>query len=182
MGAGGHRAVFSLFYVGPNLEGARYVYLPAADSHPVRNSRRHSGGLDGAPGPRKPFHVPGARGCHRIGAAATTADLARWRRAASTRDTILAIVRGDLDRLNCTTFSAEGIADNIEGAYVLRNGVTEALDLRNRTPAGRCRLVEADGRVVVLRTETNRRNYHSAGMSSLVAVTRAVSPQMERAS
>ena len=144
--------VFSLFFVGPNLEGARYVYLSAAAfsillAVMAGTAAEWLGGQVRSRGV-----ILAAIVAIVVGSAvpATIADLERWRRAASIRDTVLETVRRNLDRLECTTFTVEGTGDGIDGAYVFRNGLREALALRERTPPVSCRVAGVDGKIVVL--------------------------------
>ena len=144
--------VFSLFYIGPNLEGARYVYLSAAAFSILLAvlAGAAAGWIARAGGGRQLAFASIVVVVAGSAAPATIADLGRWRRAAAARDTVLEVARRSLDRLECTTFSVEGGADNIDGAYVFRNGLVEALGLRERTPPVPCRVVGSDGEVVVL--------------------------------
>jgi hypothetical protein len=148
----GAAPAFSLFFVGPNLEGARYVYLSAAGFSIllavfagtaaeliVRRERHRRFALTAIAA-----IVAGSA------APAILADLERWQRAASTRDAVLNVVRSEAGRLNCTTFTPEGPADSSEGAYVFRNGLKEALDQRESTPSVPCRVAGAEGKIVVL--------------------------------
>ena len=144
--------VFSLFFVGPFLEGARYVYLSAAAfSILLAVLAGTAAGLIARPGRGRRLAFASIVVVV-VGSAvpATMADLERWRRAASTRDTVLEVVRSNSDRLDCTTFTVQGSADSIDGAYVFRNGLREALELRDRTPPVPCRVLGAEGKVVVL--------------------------------
>jgi hypothetical protein len=45
----------------------------------------------------------------------------------------------------------EGTADSSEGAYVLRNGLKEAVGVRDGSPAVSCRVVGSNGKVTVVR-------------------------------
>jgi len=119
--------VFSLFHVSATLEGSRYLYLPAAGfalllavllgavAHQMKASIA-------------PLVISLAVVVLVIPSlAATSVELARWTEAAKLRDQILTsyvkVVPQDL----CSTFVAEGSVDNIDGAYVLRNGFAQAL-------------------------------------------------------
>jgi hypothetical protein len=130
--------VFSLFHVSPTLEGSRYVYLPAAGFAMLLAS------LMGAlarttPGRSAPaligvlflvFAVPSVR--------ALGAEIGRWNDAARLRDAILAQVAGNADLAGCRSFTASALADNVEGAYVFRNGFVQALAARRGgAPTGR---------------------------------------------
>jgi hypothetical protein len=137
--------VFSLFYVGPQLEGARYLYLPAAGftmllalvmgitlDRIVPRSRAVTIGLVTAA-----LVVPVLP--------AIRSDIGRWQAAAATRQHVLERVNDQADRWGCTAFTVEGDADSVSGAYVFRHGLTEAL-ARERADSGvRCRVVVRPG-------------------------------------
>jgi len=144
--------VFAFFFVGPNLEGARYVYLPAAAfSILLAVLAGTAANWIARPGRGRLFTFAAiVAGVVGSAAPATIADLQRWRQAASTRDAILGSLRSDPDRLNCTTFTAEGRADSIDGAYVFRNGLRQALGRGESTPSLPCRVVVAEGKVEVV--------------------------------
>jgi hypothetical protein len=57
---------------------------------------------------------------------AVAAETARWAEAARARDAILARVDSEVPPDGCASFVAEGLADNVEGAYVFRNGLAQA--------------------------------------------------------
>jgi hypothetical protein len=144
--------VFSLFFVGPFLEGARYVYLPAA-AFSILLAVLAGTAADwiARPGGGRLLAFASIIAVVVVSAVPSAiADLERWRRAAASRDTVLEVVRDSLDRLACTSFTVQGSADTIDGAYVFRNGLREALGLRDRTPPVPCRVVGADGTAVVL--------------------------------
>jgi hypothetical protein len=119
--------VFSLFHVSATLEGSRYLYLPAAGfalfAASLLGNLASRVGSSIAP-------VVVALGVVVLATpslAATRVELARWNEAARLRDQILTsyvkIVPPDF----CSTFVAEGLVDNVDGAYVLRNGFGQAL-------------------------------------------------------
>jgi hypothetical protein len=137
--------VFSLFYVGPQLEGARYLYLPAAGftmllalvmgmilDRIVPRSRAVTIGLVTAA-----LVVPVLP--------AIRSDIGRWQAAAATRQHVLERVNDQADRWGCTTFTVEGDADSVSGAYVFRHGLTEALARERADSEVRCRVVVRPG-------------------------------------
>ena len=143
---------FSLFYVGPNLEGGRYVYLAAAGFAILLAL------LVGLAADR--FRVvPRAVAITLLTALlaapflpAIRSDLRRWQAAAGVRQDILGRVRAEADRAGCTTFAAEGEADSVAGAYVFRHGLAEALGLPEATSVVPCRVAlkwRPDGRKAV---------------------------------
>jgi hypothetical protein len=144
--------VFSLFHVSATLEGSRYLYLPAAGFALLlalllgTTARLVNAALT-------PFVV--ALGVVILAwpsLAATRVELARWSEAARLRDQILTsyvkVVPPDL----CSTFIAEGVVDNTDGAYVLRNGFSQALKemgaATDPTAGTPCRITWTDHLVV----------------------------------
>jgi hypothetical protein len=137
--------VFSLFYIGPQLEGARYLYLPAAGF--VILLALLIGRVLDRVGPR--WRVGGV-GLLTAALAvpflpAIRSDIGRWQTAAATRDDVLQRVADQADRWACTTFTAEGEADSVSGAYVFRHGLAEALDRPHGDSEVRCRVVMRPG-------------------------------------
>ena len=137
--------VFSLFYVGPQLEGARYLYLPAAGftmllavvlgevlDRVVPRSRAAAVGVATAA-----LVVPVLP--------AIRSDIGRWQAAAAVRDHVLERASDQADRWGCTTFTAEGDADSVSGAYVFRHGLAEALARERADSEVRCRVVVRPG-------------------------------------
>lgn len=119
--------VFSLFHVSATLEGSRYLYLPAAGfalllavllgavAHQMKASIA-------------PLVISlGVVALVIPSLAATSVELARWSEAAKLRDQILTSYVKVVPPDFCSTFVAEGPVDNIDGAYVLRNGFAQAL-------------------------------------------------------
>jgi hypothetical protein len=142
---------FSLFYVGPNLEGARYVY-PAAAGFVILLAL-----LAGLAADRVTI-VPRVAAIALLAAVlaapilpAIRGDLRRWQAAAGVRPVVLERVRAEADRAGCTGFAAEGEADSVAGAYVFRHGLAEALGLRGTTGGVTCRVDLKSGILVVER-------------------------------
>lgn len=141
--------VFSLFYVGPNLEGARYVYL-AASGFAILLALAAGLAAD------RVAAVPRAAGIMLITTllsapllTAIRSDLRRWQAAAEVREDILARLGDQADRSGCRTFTTEGEADSIAGAYVFRHGLAEALGLPTRSSVVPCRVVLKAGELRV---------------------------------
>ncbi len=119
--------VFSLFHVSATLEGSRYLYLPAA-GFALLLAVLLSAVARPVGATIAPFAV--AAGVIVVALpslAATRVEIIRWSEAANLRDQILnsyvKVVPPDF----CSTFVAEGVVDNVDGAYVLRNGFSQAL-------------------------------------------------------
>jgi hypothetical protein len=72
-------------------------------------------------------------------------DISRWQTAARIRQEVLERVADQADLWACTTFTAEGQADSVSGAYVFRHGLAEALDRQRRDSEVRCRVVLRPG-------------------------------------
>lgn len=119
---------YSLFFVSAWLEGSRYLYLPmvgwalslaAATTVPSRAGRRFA-------------LVLGLVSI--IWFLSAGAHVVIWQRAALMRDRIL----GAADSLGipqeCAGIAMVGVTDNVQGAYVFRNGLREALQ---RSDGGR---------------------------------------------
>jgi len=143
--------VFSLFYVGPQLEGARYVYLPAAGFTILLAL------LMGLAANRLAIRVrPAAIGLMTAVLTvpfltAITSDLRRWERAAAVRGEILERAGDQAQRWGCTTFTPEGAADSVSGAYVFRHGLAEALLGRSDDRSVPCRVALTGGELRVER-------------------------------
>jgi len=127
--------VFSFFFIGPTLEGARYLYLGAgawtlvvadliaAASERVENRGRIFGAAIAT------IVV--------VFTVSVQREIGVWRQAADLRDRVLADARSAIDRAGCTQPIFSGVPDSVDGAYVFRNGFSEALaapDLDNRDP------------------------------------------------
>lgn len=140
---------FSLFYVGPQLEGARYVYLPAAGFTILLAL------LVGLAASRVAVPArPAAIGLMTAVLAvpflpAIASDLRRWEAAAAVRQDVLAGVADQVVRAGCTTFAAEGDADSVLGAYVFRHGLKEALALPDGAGAVPCRVAMKSGALTI---------------------------------
>jgi hypothetical protein len=145
--------VFTFFHVSATLEGSRYLYLPAAGfslliaslggslAGRLRSARISSG-----------LMAAGVLVLVVPSLAASRAEIARWTEAAGLRDRILVSYVRLMPSLSCGTFVAEGRVDNIEGAYVLRNGFRQALEEMgaglDRSAASRCAIDWTDHLIV----------------------------------
>lgn len=142
--------VFSLFHVAPDLQGARYLYLPAVGfsvllavlAGEVAATLPHRSAAPAFAAALLALVLPSF--------AAVRSEAMRWNAAARVRDQILATL--DSQSLSrCGSLAAEGLADNVEGAYVFRNGLSEAAAGRVGGAAGpsdsqgRCRVIWLEG-------------------------------------
>ena len=125
---------FSLFYVGPHLEGARYVYLPAA-GFTILLALLVGLAANRVAVPARPAAIGLMTAVLAVPfLPAIASDLRRWEAAAAVRQDVLAGVADQVARAGCTTFAAEGDADSVFGAYVFRHGLKEALGLPEAAP------------------------------------------------
>ncbi len=134
--------VYSLLFVARNLEGSRYVYLAAAGWSLLLAELVGTALASYAWGRRAAIAATTAWMV--AGVAATRAHLGPWQEAARVRDRVLRSAESALRGASCEAAIFQDVPDNVEGAYVFRNGLSEALGL---LPAGategnrRCLLV-----------------------------------------
>jgi 4-amino-4-deoxy-L-arabinose transferase-like glycosyltransferase len=144
--------VFSFFHVSATLEGSRYLYLPAAGfallvALLLGEAARSM--------PRRFTPVLIAAGVMVLAIQSVTAsrfEVARWTEAAALRDRILTDYVRVMPSGSCGAIAAEGVVDNVDGAYVLRNGFAQALAEMgaeaSESAAPRCRVSWTDHLVV----------------------------------
>ncbi|MEQ1575892.1 MAG: hypothetical protein ABL993_16770, partial [Vicinamibacterales bacterium] len=112
----------TFFFVAPDLQGSRYLYLPAVGCALLLVTM---------------VSQTGSAGGRRLGTAAIAVLIlfgtmgARehqqyWQEAAAARDVLLNAARADGRLRACGTVGIRGLPDTIEGAYVLRNGADVA--------------------------------------------------------
>jgi hypothetical protein len=147
--------VLSLLHVSPTLEGSRYVYLPAVGFAMLLASLMAALARTASPDSAPVligalFLVFAAPSVRPLGA-----EIGRWHDAARLRDAILGQVARDADFARCRSFTAEALVDNVDGAYVFRNGLEQALGARRgggstgREPTNRCQVSWLGDRIVV---------------------------------
>lgn len=113
--------VFTMFFVSPELEGSRYIYLGSSLWFVALIAA--VGGDQNSP--------PGYQGLGisvvliGLSAVVVLAHQQPWRRAAEVRDRVLAAVESLPN--DCTLFDVAGLPDHVAGAYVFRNGFPEAV-------------------------------------------------------
>jgi hypothetical protein len=131
--------VYNYLYISPELGGSRYLYLGAAGSA-LLLAELATLGL----GRWLPLAAvrAGLAAAVLVGCGVTRLHLVPWQAAARVRDQVLAEARLALDRLACGRPSFENLPDNVQGAYVFRNGFPEALKRAGSLPvgSGQCRL------------------------------------------
>jgi hypothetical protein len=140
--------VWPMFFVAPDLQGARYLYMASvgwaglavvlAGQAGERPPRAGGGGLRSWP-------LAVIAGLLTASAIGTRLHLAPWREAARLRDDVEAAARSSVRSTCSGTIAVSGLPDSVRGAYVFRNGVREAFarDLHLSVvegPAGPCSL------------------------------------------
>lgn len=120
--------LLNYLYIGPWLEGARYLYLPLVGwaifvAELIATVPRWipAGGAYVRAGIALAMSIAGVSG--------TWAHLGAWRNAAEVRDRILASAAGVVAERQCDTYEFAGATDSVEGAYVFRNGFGEAMQM-----------------------------------------------------
>jgi hypothetical protein len=127
--------VFSFFHISATLEGSRYLYLPAAGFALL------VAGTTGALFARTRTVRAVAIGVLLFVLAppaviAVQDELKRWTQAAQLRDAVLSAFVELIPGSQCASIVAEGPVDNVDGAYVLRNGFMQAVSSRARIVVG----------------------------------------------
>jgi len=120
----GTAPVITFFFVGPDLQSSRYLYLAAigwagllvamVEWNRIRTIDEKASVLA-----VMALVALGAYGVHE--------HIATWRAAASTRDTFERAAARDSRLSACGTIGIQNPPDSVKGAFVLRNGAVEAL-------------------------------------------------------
>ncbi len=121
--------VYSMFYVTADLQGSRYLYLPACGWTLLLSALLLR--TSGATLPRLGLAVIAALLVAWAGGVRW--HLADWQEASRLRDRVLASAHHQLSRTECAVVDFTGVPDSVGGAYVFRNGVLEALALTDDT-------------------------------------------------
>jgi hypothetical protein len=120
---------FSLLFIAPDLEGSRYLYLSSVGWAVMLVSLAHPAGSQ--PGYRRLFAGTVILGLLLLGTYATRFHLVPWEQAASLRDQVQEGARAALSQNpSCRTVTFDDIPESVDGAFVLRNGIQEALGTR----------------------------------------------------
>ena len=134
------------FYVGPNLEGSRYLYLPVVGlaltvgaACTVARGRAHQRAMAIAAGALLVIWMW-------TGAAERT----YWREAAAVRDRILDAATAAARQGGCGALELRGAPDSVRGAYVFRSGLPEAMQMTLRTGTATVCAAEWTGNEIVL--------------------------------
>lgn len=117
--------LLTMFYIGPQLEGSRYLYLAtvgwaaALTNAASELSKRGSGmRLIG------PCAIAAIIAASLVG---VRAHLVPWEHAAAIRDTVLRAAAADVRLRSCPEASVQNLPESMEGAYLFANGAREAL-------------------------------------------------------
>jgi len=114
------------FFVDADLAGSRYLYLPCVFwvlflgylveiTTPSRPSLRA-------------FWLAATVAVITTWTVGTIRHQMNWRLAGETRDRVLAAVRSTVQQSPCPTIAVDNVPDNVDGAYVFRSGLPEAVD------------------------------------------------------
>jgi hypothetical protein len=115
--------VFRFVFVGPDLQGARFLYLAAPGW--VSLIAGATSFLSGPSARRVAFAA--ASVLFVFWAMSARAHLEPWKAAAVSRDRVIQDARANGQMQQCRTVRVENLPDSVRGAYVFRNGVPEAL-------------------------------------------------------
>jgi hypothetical protein len=138
--------VFTLFFVGPNLEGARYLYL-ASGAWSLVIVDLIASVTDRITGGARVYALVIA-GCVCVFALSVQRELGVWQRAADLRDQVLRQARAAMNGAQCSNPSFSNVPDSVDGAYVFRNGFPQALALSASEAGSGCTFRWSDGRFV----------------------------------
>jgi hypothetical protein len=133
------------FYVSPTLEGSRYLYLPAAGFALVISSAfagRRFTRLDVV----SAVLLAGLLGFYAV---RLQEERRTWHAAARTRDAVLADAARAVRAVPCRSLTILDAPDNVNGAFVFREGLREALDALPLDPAGAACVHRWDGSALV---------------------------------
>ena len=116
------------FFIGPDLQQSRYLYLGAA----VWSIALVAIAIYRVPHPRHSMVTIALALVVIVNSALVVTQHGRWLEAAAVRDQVLRAFAEQA--IDCDPRLAEGLPDNVGGAYVFRNGFPEAI-ARSRTGA-----------------------------------------------
>jgi hypothetical protein len=116
--------VFTLFFVGPTLEGSRYLYLAScawslvlADLIASVSERVSTPGVFGGV----------VEAIALVFTVSVQQEISIWQQAADLRDRVLADARTIRGKTGCAGTTFANVPDSVDGAYVFRNGFPEAI-------------------------------------------------------
>lgn len=127
------------FFIAPDLEGSRYLYLPSAFwalfiGYVLAHTTVR----------REALRVTVLTTVIAIFAVGVRVHLRSWELASGSRDALLASITEAVQHQGCDAVAIDDVPDNVGGAYVFRNGLPEALAMRGLT----VRLVPANSQEV----------------------------------
>jgi hypothetical protein len=126
----------TLFFVAPDLQGARYLYLPGVGFAALVAVLIDAFLREAGPQAVPRLAALGAAGVLvALGAAGVRLHLSPWREAAATRDGVQLAAKADVRIALCEAPVFRSLPDTVRGAYVFRNGAVEALAGRS-SPSG----------------------------------------------
>lgn len=149
--------VFSFFHVSATLEGSRYLYLPAVGFALLLATLIGALVRQTMPGLSSVAIIAFLIVLVIPSLTAIRSEVGRWTEAARLRDAMLDSYIDVQAAARCRSIVAEGLVDNVDGAYVLRNGFTQALAARgvpsplDSLEGYRCRVTWTDH--IVIRQE-----------------------------
>ena len=118
--------VYSYFFVSPQLEGSRYLYLAecgwallVSDLLGLAANRLRQ--------PARWLWISAAL-CAGMSVVMLEPEIAKWRQAAELRDRVLVAAHRVIEERRCPVVQFMDVPDSLDGAYVFRNGLREALD------------------------------------------------------
>lgn len=130
--------VYRYFFIGPELEGSRYLYLGSFGWAVLLVQLVFS--AVGTGRRTKAFATILAIVVIVTSALYSREQLRRWEAAAGLRDEVLRSARDAVGRSDCATASFEGLPDSLHGVYVFRNGFYEAAAIADRALAAKPRI------------------------------------------
>jgi len=123
--------VFTLFFVDPQLQGSRYLYLAecgwallVADLIMASFERTSKPSL---------MYVGLVSAAVCVSIWTVERELGVWRRAADLRDRVLVEAHAVIAQRQCVNSEFMDVPDSVDGAYVFRNGFREAMNLTAQT-------------------------------------------------
>jgi hypothetical protein len=124
--------VYSMFFVSADLQGSRYLYLPACGWAILLSVLL----LDSSRAAPARLGLLMTAALALVWAGGTRLHLADWEEASRLRDRVLASADSHLSRTDCGEVHFTGIPDSVGGAYVFRNGLPEAIGAAATAGAG----------------------------------------------
>jgi len=124
--------VYSMFFVSADLQGSRYLYLPACGWAMLLSALL----LDSSRAATARLGLLMTAALALVWAGGIRLHLADWESASRLRDRVLASADSQLSRTDCGMVHFTGIPDSVGGAYVFRNGFLEAIGAAATAGAG----------------------------------------------